>query len=69
VTVSETTADRAMATLRVTANSRKSRDTTPPMSSRGMNTARSEAVIDTMVKPISRAPVRAACRGGRPDSR
>ena len=69
VTVSETSAETAMATLSVTANSRKSRPTIPPMSRSGMNTASSEAVMETMVKPICRAPSRAASMGGRPASR
>lgn len=34
-----------------------------------MNTAINDSVIDTMVKPISPAPVRAACIGERPSSR
>ena len=42
VSVSEMTADSAMATLSVTANSRNSRPTTPPISKMGMNTASSE---------------------------
>ncbi len=32
----------------------------PPMNSTGRKTAASEAVMETMVKPISRAPTRAA---------
>ncbi len=60
VSVSETTAEIAMAMLSVTANSRKSRPTMPPMSRIGMNTASSETVIETMVKPICFAPSSAA---------
>ena len=56
VVVSETTSDTRMATDSVTANSRNSRPTMPPMSSSGMNTAISEKLIDTTVKPTSRAP-------------
>ena len=33
-----------------------------------MNTATSETVIETMVKPISPLPLRAACIGGMPSS-
>ena len=60
VSVSDTTADSAMATLSVTANSRNRRPTMPPISRIGMNTASSETVIETMVKPICRAPSSAA---------
>ena len=45
-----------MATPMVTANSRNSRPTMPPMNRTGMNTAASERVMETMVKPISREP-------------
>ena len=41
----------------VMANSRNSRPTMPPISSSGMNTATSEKLIETMVKPISPAPL------------
>ena len=53
----------------VTANSWNSRPMMPPMNSTGMNTAVSDSVIDTMVKPISRAPSSAACSGRFPISR
>ncbi len=46
--------------LIVTANSRNTRPTTPPMNSTGMNTATSDKVIDRIVKAISRAPLKAA---------
>ena len=39
------------------------------MNSTGMNTAASESVIDTMVKPTSRAPSSVACIGVLPISR
>ena len=52
-----------------TANSWSSRPTMPPMNSTGRNTAASEAVIETMVKPISRAPRRAASIRPMPSSR
>ena len=51
-----------------TANSRNTRPTMPPISSTGMNTAISEKVIDTMVKPISREPFSAASNGRMPPS-
>ena len=57
-----------MAMLRVTANSRKRRPMTPPMSRMGMNTASSETVMETMVKPICLAPLSAAWKGGSPAS-
>ena len=49
-----------MAIDSVTANSRNSRPTMPPISRIGMNTAISDTLIDTTVKPTSRAPCRAA---------
>ena len=57
-----------MATAIVTANSRKTRPTMPPINSTGMNTAMSEKVIETMVNPISRAPLSAASNGRIPPS-
>jgi len=68
VRVSDTTADTAIAMLRVTANDRKRRPTIPPISKSGMNTASSETVIETMVKPICFAPFSAATSGGSPFS-
>ena len=38
------------------------------MNSTGRNTAASDTVIETMVKPISREPSRAASIGGIPSS-
>ncbi len=66
VSVSDTKPETRIATEMVTANSRNTRPTTPPMNSTGMNTATSDNVIDTMVKPISRErrsapPGTAAC--------
>ena len=55
-----------MATDSVTANSRNSRPTMPPISRIGMNTATSETLIESTVKPISRAPLSAASSGGMP---
>ena len=54
--------------LIVTANSKKKRPTMPPMNRIGMNTATSEMVIDSTVKPISRAPLMAASNGFMPCS-
>ena len=44
----------------VTANSRKSRPTMPPISRMGMKTAISEMHMERTVKPISREPSMAA---------
>ncbi len=66
--MSETTADTAIATLSVTANSRKRRPTIPPIARMGTNTASSETVIDTIVKPTSFAPLSAASNGLSPFS-
>ena len=64
--VSATNAETAMVIVTVTANSRNSRPTMPPISSSGMNTATSEMLIERMVKPISPAPLSAASSGDRP---
>ena len=66
VVVSETTMEMATATLRVTANSRKRRPTMPPISRMGMNTAISDVLIDSTVKPISCEPFSAASSGRHP---
>ena len=55
--LSETKPETRIATPMVTANSWNSRPRMPPMNSTGMNTAASESVIETIVKPISREPV------------
>ena len=68
MSVSETKPEVMIATAMVTANSRNTRPTMPPISSTGMNTAISEKVIDTMVKPISRDPFSAASNGRMPPS-
>ena len=60
VRVSDTITETTMVSVTVTANSRNSRPTMPPISSSGMNTAISETEIETMVKPISPAPLSAA---------
>ena len=62
VSVSDTTSDTAMAADSVTANSRNSRPTTPPISRIGMNTATSDRLMDSTVKPTSRDPRSAAHR-------
>ena len=61
VVVSEITSEIITAADSVTANSRNSRPTWPPMNSSGMNTATSDRLIDSTVKPTSRAPSSAAC--------
>ena len=66
VVVSETTMETMMATESVTANSRNRRPTMPPISSSGMNTAISEMLMVNTVKPISCAPLSAACEGRHP---
>ena len=58
-----------MATDSVTANSRNSRPTMPPINRMGMNTATSDTLIERTVKPISCAPCSAACSGFMPSSR
>ncbi len=60
VRVSETSPETSTATPMTTANSWSSRPITPPMKSTGRNTAASDKVIETMVKPISREPLMAA---------
>ena len=45
-----------IAAVMVTANSRSSRPTTPPMNNTGMNTATSDTVIDRIVNAISFEP-------------
>ena len=52
----------------VTANSRNRRPMMPPIIRIGMNTAISEMLIDSTVKPTSPAPLRAASIGDRPSS-
>jgi hypothetical protein len=57
-----------MAALIVTANSWNSRPMMPDIRNSGMNTAISDRLIETMVKPISPAPRIAAARGAMPSS-
>ena len=68
VSVSDTKPEISTARPMTTANSRNRRPTMPPMKRTGMKTAASESVIETIVKPISRAPSRAASMGGFPIS-
>ena len=68
VVVSETTSEIRIAADSVTANSRNSRPTMPPISRIGMNTAISDRLIDSTVKPTSRAPRSAASNGVMPCS-
>ena len=69
VVVSDTTIEIRIAIDRVTANSRNRRPTMPLMSRIGMKTAISETLIDTTVKPTSRAPLSAASIRDMPASR
>jgi hypothetical protein len=68
VSVSDTIADTTTAMVSVSANSRNMRPTRPVMNSSGMNTAISDSVSEITVKPISRAPRRAASSGDSPFS-
>ena len=63
VSVTDTMPEIRIATQMVTANSRNSRPRMPPRNSTGMNTAASDSVIETMVKPISFDPTSAAYSG------
>ena len=60
--VSDTTAESTIVIASVIANSWKSRPTTSCMKRSGIRTAISETVSEMMVKPISPAPVSAACK-------
>ena len=68
VVVSEMSIETKIATDSVTANSRKSRPTMPPMRRIGVNTAMSDMLIEKTVNPISRAPSSAASNGFMPAS-
>src|ERR1035441_5086729 len=68
VKLMETMPEMRMAAQMVTANSRKRRPRMPAMKRMGMKTAARESVMETMVKPISRLPERAACMGVSPIS-
>ena len=69
VVVSDTTIDTRIAADSTTANSRNRRPTMPPINRIGMKTAISDRLIETTVKPISRAPSSAACSAVLPRSR
>ena len=56
VSVTDTTPEIRIAVVIVTANSRNSRPRMPLMNRIGMNTAASDIVIETIVKPISFEP-------------
>ncbi len=66
MSVSETNSETKIASDSVSANSRNSRPTMPLISRIGRNTATSDRLIDSTVKPTSRAPSKAACRRGLP---
>jgi hypothetical protein len=68
VVVSEMTSEISTAADSVTANSRNSRPICPPMKSSGMNTATSDRLMDSTVKPTSRAPSSAALKRSMPAS-
>ena len=68
VSVSDTKAETAIAAVTVMANSRNSLPIIPPMSRSGMNTATSDILIESTVKPISREPLSAASSGAIPSS-
>src|SRR5580693_610539 len=68
VSVSETTAETRMVTLRVTANSRNNRPTTSCMNRSGISTAINDTVSERIVKPICSEPFSAACSGASPSS-
>src|SRR5215218_4403138 len=63
VRVSDTTAETRIVTLKVIANSRKSRPTMSPIKSNGISTAMSEMVSDKIVNPICSEPLSAALKG------
>lgn len=60
VSVRDTRPDARIDTIMVTANSRKMRPTRPDMNTRGRNTVAREIVMETIVKPISLAPLSVA---------
>ena len=68
VPFSETTIDTSTEIDSTMANSRNSRPTMPPIARMGMKAAISDRLIDSTVKPISRAPFSAARRGDMPAS-
>ena len=68
VRLSDTRPETKIATLMVTANSCNRRPRMPLMKSTGIKTAASDSVMETIVKPISRAPRKAASIGRSPSS-
>ncbi len=62
VAINETSVEITTATASVTANSRKSLPTMPPMNRSGMKTATRDKLMATTVKPTSRTPRSAAAR-------
>ena len=68
VSVSDTMPEIRMAKLMTMPNSLNMRPTTPPMNKTGMKTATSDNVIDTIVKPTSLEPLKAASIGFSPAS-
>src|ERR1700689_4412308 len=68
VVVSDTSSDTAIATLNVTANSRNSRPTIPPIIRSGMKTATSDTLMESTVNPISAAPLNVASTTSMPCS-
>ena len=68
VVVNEITSEISTATDSVTANSRNKRPVWPLMKSSGINTATSDRLIDSTVKPTSRAPSSAALNRSMPAS-
>ncbi len=68
VRLSETKPETSTALMIVTANSLSRRPMMPPMNTTGMKTAASDSVIDTIVKPISRAPSNVAVSRSLPIS-
>ena len=66
MSVTDTTPEIRIAVVIVTANSRNSRPRMPLMNRIGMNTAASDTVIVTIVKPISFEPLSAASSGASP---
>ena len=62
------TRESIIAIAKVTANSRNKRPITSPINNKGIRTATKETVNEIKVKPISFAPLSAACMGGSPSS-
>ena len=68
VTLSETKAEAKIAKLNVSENSRNMRPIMPGMNRSGMKAAINDRLIEITVKPICRAPNKAARNGFMPDS-